>query len=201
MKYKIEKNTVQETLILPLYSRKLCSELYPNLYRDETAVRLIDQIDYDFSEAEKNSRSLMQRFGALEVAMRQNDLAFEVQAYLKNHPCAAVVNLGCGLDNTGRACDNGRYKIYNLDFPDVIALRQQLLPQGNHIREIQIVDLVSAIVAGSTGVIQPAAQIDHCRAGVIFQVRLHFKGKVILPHGDLQRTETLHQAAGIFLCL
>ena len=71
MKYKIEKNTVQETLILPLYSRKLCTELYPNLYRDETAVRLLDQIDYDFSEAEKSSRSLMQRFGALEVAMRQ----------------------------------------------------------------------------------------------------------------------------------
>ena len=39
MKYKIEKNTVQETLILPLYSRKLCTELYPNLYRDEIAVR------------------------------------------------------------------------------------------------------------------------------------------------------------------
>ena len=39
MKYKIEKNTVQETLILPLYSRKLCTELYPNLYRDETADR------------------------------------------------------------------------------------------------------------------------------------------------------------------
>ena len=64
MKYKIEKNTVQETLVIPLYSRKLCTELYPNLFQDETAVRLIDQIDYDFSEAEKNSRSLMQRFGA-----------------------------------------------------------------------------------------------------------------------------------------
>ncbi len=136
MKYKIEKNTVQETLILPLYSRKLCTELYPNLYRDETAVRLIDEIDYDFSEAEENSRSLMQRFGALEVAMRQNDLAFEVRAYLKNHPCAAVVNLGCGLDNTGRACDNGRCKIYNLDFPDVIALRQQLLPAGDREQNI-----------------------------------------------------------------
>ena len=130
MKYKIKKNTVQETLILPLYSRKLCTELYPNLYRDETAVHLLDLIDYDFSEAEKNSHSLMQRFGALEVAMRQSDLAFEVQAYLKKHPSAAVVNLGCGLDNTGRACDNGRCKIYNLDFPDVIALRQQLLPAG-----------------------------------------------------------------------
>ena len=74
MKYKIEKNTVQETLIIPLYARKVCSELYPNLYQDETAVRLIDEIDYDFSEAEKNSRGLMQRFGSLEVAMRQNDL-------------------------------------------------------------------------------------------------------------------------------
>ena len=42
MKYKIEKNTVQETLILPLYSRKLCTELYPNLYLDETAVHLIE---------------------------------------------------------------------------------------------------------------------------------------------------------------
>ena len=131
MKYKIEKNTVQETLIIPLYSRKLCSELYPNLYRDEMAVHLIDQIDYDFSQVEKKSHGLMQRFGSLEVAMRQNDLAWEVQNYLADHPDAAVVNLGCGLDGTGRACDNGSCKIYNLDFPDVIAVRNQLLPAGD----------------------------------------------------------------------
>ena len=128
MKYKIEKNTVQETLIIPLYARKICSELYPNLYRDETAVQLIGEIDYDFSDADKNARSLMQRFGSLEVAMRQNDLAWEVRDYLKTHPNAAVVNLGCGLDSTGRSCDNGSCKIYNLDFPDVIAVRDALLP-------------------------------------------------------------------------
>ena len=136
MKYKIEKNTVQETLILPLYSRKLCSELYPDLYRDETAVRLIDRIDYDFSQAEKHARSLMQRFGALEVAMRQNDLAWEVRDYLKNHPGAAVVNLGCGLDSTGRVCDNGSCKIYNLDFPDVIKVRDELLPAGEREKNV-----------------------------------------------------------------
>lgn len=130
MKHKIEKNTVQETLIIPLFARKVCSELYPNLYRDETSIRLIDEIDYDFSEAEKNSRSLMQRFGSLEVAVRQNDLAWEVRDYLKSHPTAAVVNLGCGLDSTGRACDNRSCKIYNLDFPDVIAVRNKLLPAG-----------------------------------------------------------------------
>ena len=136
MKHKIEKNTVQETLIIPLFARKVCSELYPDLYRDETAVRLIDPLDYDFSETEKNSRSLMQRFGSLEVAMRQNDLAFEVQDYLKDHPNAAVVNLGCGLDSTGKACDNGSCKIYNLDFPDVIAVRNELLPAGDREQNI-----------------------------------------------------------------
>ena len=130
MKHKIEKNTVQETLIIPLFARKVCSELYPNLYRDETSIRLIDEIDYDFSEAEKKSHSLMQRFGSLEVAMRQNDLAWEARDYLKSHPTVAVVNLGCGLDSTGRACDNGSCKIYNLDFPDVIAVRNELLPAG-----------------------------------------------------------------------
>ena len=130
MKRKIKKNTVQETLIIPLFARKVCSELYPNLYQDETAVRLINEIDYDFSDADKNARSLMQRFGSLEVAMRQNDLAWEVRDYLKSHPTAAVVNLGCGLDGTGRACDNGSCKIYNLDFPDVIAVRNALLPAG-----------------------------------------------------------------------
>ena len=75
MKYKIEKNTVQETLIITLYARKVCSELYPNLYRDETAVRLIDEIDYDFSEAEKNSRSLMPvSYTHLDVYKRQIQL-------------------------------------------------------------------------------------------------------------------------------
>ena len=136
MKYKIEKNTVQETLVIPLYGRKMCSELYPNLYRDETAIRLMKEIDYDFSVLEKKSGNLMQRFGFLEAAMRQNDLAWEVRDYLKTHPNAAVVNLGCGLDNTGRACDNGRCKISNLDLPDVIALRQQLLPAGEREQNI-----------------------------------------------------------------
>ena len=130
MKYHIEKNTVQETLVIPLYGRKMCSEQFPQLFRDETAIRLMDQIDYDFSTLAQKSRSTMHQFGFLEVAMRQNDLAWEVRDYLKQHPKAAVVNLGCGLDDTGRSCDNGCCKLYNLDFPDVIAVRDALLPAG-----------------------------------------------------------------------
>ena len=130
MKVHIEKNTVQETLVIPLYGRKMCSELYPNLYRDETAVRLMERVDYDFSHLAAGAKSTMQRFDFLEVAMRQSDLAWEVRDYLRTHPRAAVVNLGCGLDGTGRACDNGTCRIYNIDFPDVIAVRNELLPAG-----------------------------------------------------------------------
>ena len=130
MSYHIEKNTVQETLVIPLYGRKKCSELYPRLYQDETAIRLMAQVDYDFSTLEQHAGSLMQRFGFLECAMRQKDLAWEVRDYLQAHPNTAVVNLGCGLDDTGRQCDNGRCKLYNLDFPDVIAVRNELLPAG-----------------------------------------------------------------------
>ena len=130
MKYHIEKNTVQETLVIPLYGRKMCSTLYPRLFYDETAIRLMDEIDYDFTLLEKKSKSLMQRFGFLEAAMRQNDLAWEVRDYLASYSDAAVVNLGCGLDNTGRSCDNGRCRIYNLDFPDVIRVCDELLPAG-----------------------------------------------------------------------
>lgn len=136
MKYPIQKNTVQETLVIPLYARKMCSQLFPRLYRDETAIRLLQQIDYDFSLLEQQSQSAMQQFGFLEVAMRQNDLAWEVRDYLRTHPGAAVVNLGCGLDNTGKNCDNGTCKLYNLDFPDVIAVRNALLPAGDREKNI-----------------------------------------------------------------
>lgn len=131
MKYHIEKNTVQETLVIPLYGRKVCTELYPNLYKDDTAEKIIERIDYDFTVLKKQSKKPMYRFGFLEVAMRQNDLAYEILDYLKSHPKASVVNLGCGLDNTGRVVDNGLIKIYNLDFPDVIEVRNKLLPPGD----------------------------------------------------------------------
>ena len=44
---------------------------FPHLFADQTAAELLERIDYDFSALERKSDSLMQIFGALEVAMRQ----------------------------------------------------------------------------------------------------------------------------------
>ncbi|MDO5377418.1 MAG: class I SAM-dependent methyltransferase [Clostridia bacterium] len=133
---KIEKNTVQETLIIPLYGRKLCTERFPGMFQDRAAVALMERLDYDFSELEKKSESVTHVFGALECAMRQKDLAWEVRDYLKTHPNAAVVNLGCGLDQTGRNNDNGCCRMYNVDFPDVIEVRNRLLPADDREKNV-----------------------------------------------------------------
>ena len=135
-KVHIEHNTVQETLIIPLYARKLCTEQFPNLFQDKKAVELIESLDYDFSEIEKKNKKLMRRFGTLEVAVRQNDLIIEIKDYLKRYPKAAVVNLGCGLDQTAENCDNGVCKIYNIDYKDVISVRNKLLPEKDKIKNI-----------------------------------------------------------------
>ncbi len=132
--YHIEKNTVQETLIIPLYGRKVCSEHFPNLFKDPEAERICGMLDYDFAEKGKKMESAAGLFGALEVAQRQYDLAWEIKDYLKKNPEAAVVNLGCGFDDTFRKCDNGRCKGYNIDMPDVIAIRNELLPENDRER-------------------------------------------------------------------
>ena len=62
--------------------------------------------------------------------MREKDMLWEIADYLKMHPNAAVVNLGCGLNMTGRTSDNGTCRIYNLDFPDVIKSRNEIIPAG-----------------------------------------------------------------------
>lgn len=135
-KIAIKKGSVQETLIIPLYGRKLCAEVFPQLYTDESAARICAGLDYDFSELDKQAKSTFWRFGALEAAMRQLDMQWEIRDYLAKHPCAAVVNMGCGLDQTGRACDNGSCRIYNIDMPDIIAAREELSPAGERERNI-----------------------------------------------------------------
>lgn len=131
MKYHIEKNTIQETLVIPLYARALCTRRFPHLFSDPLSVELLEELDYDFTTLERTSGGLMQTFGAMEAAMRQSDLAFEVRDYLRDHPQAAVVNLGCGLDQTGRSCDNGSAGSITSTCPASWRCGRRCSPPGN----------------------------------------------------------------------
>lgn len=124
MGMEIEKGTIRETLLLPLYARKVCMDRYPKLFYDEKCRELIDRLDFH-PEGKR-----IPLYSALTAGVRQYDLAREIEDYLEDHPEAAVVNLGCGLDTTFQIVDNGRAFGYNFDHPDVIKVRNELLPPG-----------------------------------------------------------------------
>ena len=84
-KIHIEKGSVQETLIIPLYARKLCAEQFPTLYQDEYASKICESIDYDFSKIEEKKNNTMYQFGGLEGAMREKDMIWEITDFIKSH--------------------------------------------------------------------------------------------------------------------
>ena len=127
-KIHIAKNTVQETLLLPLYARKLGSEWFAHILYDPFARKIVRQIDYDFSIMDRKKSSLIWQFGALAGLLRSKAMLCEMQTYLAAYPRAAVVNMGCGFDQTPLLGDNGQMKLYNIDLPDVIATRNAVLP-------------------------------------------------------------------------
>lgn len=131
-KYQIKKGSIQETLIIPLYGRKLAMEWYPENFEDYECRRLFERIDCELPKQKK----IMAKAGAIMGATRQYDLAAVCREYLAEHPKACVVNLGCGLDTTFRQVDNGMAKGYNIDFPDVIAARNELLPETEREKNI-----------------------------------------------------------------
>ncbi len=59
-----------------------------------------------------------------------------MKTYLADRPQATVVNLGCGLDTTFQRVDNGTMRWIDIDLPDVITLRSDLLPSGPRQRSL-----------------------------------------------------------------
>lgn len=58
---------------------------------------------------------------------------------LEKYPEVTIVNLGCGLDETGKACDNRIYHIVNIDFPDIIEIRKQLIAEQDREKILRVI--------------------------------------------------------------
>lgn len=132
----VERGSVQETLVIPLYARHVLARTYPELYDGVDTGAIVDRVDYDFADQRRLMDTAFGRFGALEVAQREFDLCEEARAYLAAHPQSAVVNMGAGLLDVFSRVDNGLARGYNLDLPDVIAVRDRLMPAGERERNV-----------------------------------------------------------------
>lgn len=120
------RGTVEETMILPLLSRASCSKKYPGLFRDPGAEKAAAVLA---PECGSRLRRMAGACGPL-YALRQDLLVWAARRYLRQYPDAVIVNLGCGLDTSFEKADNGRCRWINLDLPEVIRLRGELLSCG-----------------------------------------------------------------------
>jgi O-methyltransferase involved in polyketide biosynthesis len=116
---------VSETLLMTLYARARESQRPDAMIRDDLAVQMVQQIDCDFS------RLKMQRHDEVAIIMRMRKFDDHARRFLARNPEGVVVHIGCGLDTRFERVDNGRVEWFDLDMPDVIALRKDLLNEDS----------------------------------------------------------------------
>jgi O-methyltransferase involved in polyketide biosynthesis len=112
-----------ETMLATLYGRALDSRASPSILHDLAADTAVRNIDYDFR------RTRMTRTTAAGVALRGRQLDDWTTAFLADHPQATVLHLACGLDTrVHRLAPSSSVRWVDLDHPEVIELRERLLP-------------------------------------------------------------------------
>lgn len=126
-KIKVKLGRVQETLLLPLVSRAKETEYKNPLLNDTKAVGLFKQIDVDKKKLLRNITEI----GVHGLCYRAYKMDEAIRTFLQKHPNGKILDIGAGLDTTYYRCDNGKALWYDLDLPDSIALRTQLLPPPN----------------------------------------------------------------------
>jgi O-methyltransferase involved in polyketide biosynthesis len=129
-KLEVRLGDIQATLLLPLWARAQESQTKNPLIQDGMSVEMVDRIDYDFSRIKKRSTQLNH---AIFVS-RAKTFDHATREFIQEHPRGTIVNIGAGLDTTFSRIDNGKIVWYEIDLPDVIALKKKLIPDGNRLK-------------------------------------------------------------------
>ncbi len=116
---------VQRTLLLPLWSRSRLTVEGNSVLLDPRSVNIVKNIQYDFGQIDRCLPYSLQIMNLVRAKMFDNAIV----RFLVEHPRAIVANLGAGLDTTFSRVDNGSLIWYDIDLPDVIHLRRQLIPE------------------------------------------------------------------------
>ena len=126
-----ELGRLPETLLWTLYHRAVEARREDAVLRDPMAVELVERIDYPFET----------RFGSGEgvsqwQALRARCFDEAVLRFLTDNPEGTVVALGEGLETQFWRVDNGSVRWLTVDLPEVVELRDRLLPRESRLRAL-----------------------------------------------------------------
>lgn len=127
-KFKI-KDTVAETLLIPLYMRAKESKREKEpIINDPWAVELMEKVEYDYSKFDGAKLS------AVGCVVRCWFLDNVVRRFCSTHVNPVVVNVACGLDARCQRTISPEANIpfYSLDLPEVVNLRKGLLHEAKN---------------------------------------------------------------------
>jgi O-methyltransferase involved in polyketide biosynthesis len=128
---KVELTGERATLLGTLYGRALDAGSAQPILGDHWARDVVEQIEVDVKSTGLRSSDEQ------AVALRAKQLDDWVREFLDRHTEAVVLHLGCGLDTRYfRLAPAPGVLWYEVDYPEVIALRSQLLPAADSVHPI-----------------------------------------------------------------
>ncbi|HRI62609.1 MAG TPA: class I SAM-dependent methyltransferase [Polyangium sp.] len=121
---KIHLTNDKPTFFATLYGKALDARKPKPILGDRWAAEAVDRIDFNFG-------SLKLPEGApISLSVRAKHFDDWTRAFLDKHSRATVLHLGCGLDTrVYRVNPSPQVRWYDVDFPDVITMRQKLFPE------------------------------------------------------------------------
>jgi O-methyltransferase involved in polyketide biosynthesis len=126
--------SVEWTNLVTLYLRACESRLQRPILGDRAAAEAVDRIDYDFKRIHRAAQPWGNQF---LVALRAKKLDVWTTDFVRRHPDAVVLHLGCGLDTRAfRINPPSTVQWFDLDQPGVIELRHKLYDETDTYRMI-----------------------------------------------------------------
>jgi O-methyltransferase involved in polyketide biosynthesis len=119
-----------QTMLDMLYAKALDAGAAQPVLGDAYAKQLVDQLDYDWSKS-PIARQRRRQVSSITVRSAQFDIWASQFLFVRDR--AVVLHLGCGLDSRVFRLDPGPgVEWYDVDYPEVIALRERLYPTLEH---------------------------------------------------------------------
>jgi O-methyltransferase involved in polyketide biosynthesis len=130
----VQWGSVEWTNLCMLYLRACESRSAHPILGDHFAARDVARIDYDFRRIHRRVFPAFNQFG---VALRGAKFDAWITDYLNDHPDAVVLHLGCGLHSRPfRLPVPEGVRWFDVDLPQVIALRRQLYAESETYRMV-----------------------------------------------------------------
>ena len=114
---------VEDSLFLTLCCRALDNRSPHPVLGDEIADEIVRTLDYDYERLNTNTNLV------LNVALRAKKIDEVASRFLDRHPDAVGLDLGAGFDTRpARIAPPPTVDWYDVDFPEVTAAREQVVP-------------------------------------------------------------------------